>query len=170
MAFLKTKLVNDWLTGKAVVSGPAKLCFESGKMITYLLGSPDRKTWTEDRPPDSGNGSSSRHVLKQKMSFAIVYCCSGPGSNVPVLTNHTVHAYCTYEFTGDFWSTKNKWKAKMYEIWALFEHLFKVLSIYLQSSIRNQIKVKGRIRIRIKATSRIRIRISDKHGPDPPTL
>ncbi len=42
---------------------------------------------------------------------------------------------------------------------SLFEHFFKVLSLYLEARIRIQIKVKGRIRIliRIKVTSRIRI-------------
>ncbi len=46
---------------------------------------------------------------------------------------------------------------------SLFEHFFKVLSLYMEARIRNRIpiKVKGRIRIRIriKVTSRIRIRI-----------
>jgi hypothetical protein len=48
---------------------------------------------------------------------------------------------------------------------SLFEHFFKVLSLYLEARIliRIRIKVKGRIRIRIrihiKVTSRIRIRI-----------
>ncbi len=43
----------------------------------------------------------------------------------------------------------------------LFEHFFKVLSLYLEVRIRIRTEVKGRIRIRIhtKGTSRIRIRI-----------
>jgi hypothetical protein len=47
---------------------------------------------------------------------------------------------------------------------SLFEHFFKVLSLYLKARIRirNCIKVKSRIRIRIKVTSRIRIRIRIK--------
>ncbi len=44
---------------------------------------------------------------------------------------------------------------------SLFEHFFKVLSLYLEAKIqiRFRIKMKGRIWIRIKVTSRIRIRI-----------
>ncbi len=46
---------------------------------------------------------------------------------------------------------------------SLFEHFLKVLSLYLEASIRIRIgfhiKVTSRIRIRIKVTSRIRIRI-----------
>jgi hypothetical protein len=43
---------------------------------------------------------------------------------------------------------------------SLFEHCFKVLSLYLDDRIRIRIKMKGRIRIRIsiKVTSRIQIR------------
>jgi hypothetical protein len=41
----------------------------------------------------------------------------------------------------------------------VFEHIFKVLSLYLEARIRIRIKVKGRIRIRIKVTRRIRIHI-----------
>jgi hypothetical protein len=43
---------------------------------------------------------------------------------------------------------------------SLFEHIVKVLSLYLEARIRIRIKVKGGIRIRIKVTSRIRIRIN----------
>ncbi len=43
----------------------------------------------------------------------------------------------------------------------LFNHFFKVMSLYLEARIQTRIrrKVKGRIRIRIKVTSRIRILI-----------
>jgi hypothetical protein len=43
---------------------------------------------------------------------------------------------------------------------SLFEHFFKVLSLYMEARIRIRIKMKGRIRIRIKVTSRIRICIN----------
>jgi hypothetical protein len=42
---------------------------------------------------------------------------------------------------------------------SLFEHFFKVLSLYSEAKIRVWIKVKGRIRIRIKVTSGIRIKV-----------
>jgi hypothetical protein len=49
---------------------------------------------------------------------------------------------------------------------SLFEHFFKVLSLYLEAGIRIRIRIKekGRIRNRIciKVTSRIRIRIRIK--------
>ncbi len=45
---------------------------------------------------------------------------------------------------------------------SLFEHFFKVLSLYLEARIRICIKLKRRIRIRIKVTSRIWIRIHIK--------
>jgi hypothetical protein len=47
---------------------------------------------------------------------------------------------------------------------SLFEHLFKVLSLYFEAWIRIRIKVKGRIRICIKVTSRIRISIKVIHN------
>jgi hypothetical protein len=44
---------------------------------------------------------------------------------------------------------------------SLFEHFFKVLSLYLEARIRIRIKVKGKVRIRsrIEVKGRIRIRI-----------
>ncbi len=42
----------------------------------------------------------------------------------------------------------------------LFEHFFKVLSLYLKARIRIRIRVKSRIRIRMKVKGRIRIRIN----------
>ncbi len=39
---------------------------------------------------------------------------------------------------------------------SLFEHFFKVLSLYWEARIRIRVKWKGRIWIRIKVTSRIR--------------
>jgi hypothetical protein len=49
---------------------------------------------------------------------------------------------------------------------SLFEHLFKVLSLYLEARIRIRIKVKSRIRIRMKVKGRIRIRIKVMHQGD----
>ncbi len=52
-------------------------------------------------------------------------------------------------------TSKNVWNMR------LFEHFFKVLSLYLETGIRIRIKEKSRIRIRIriKVTSSIRISI-----------
>jgi hypothetical protein len=51
---------------------------------------------------------------------------------------------------------QNKWNM------SLFEHFFKVLSLYLEARIRIRIIFKGRIQIRIKVTIRIRIRIRNR--------
>jgi hypothetical protein len=42
---------------------------------------------------------------------------------------------------------------------SLFEHFFKVLSLFLEARIRIRIEVKGGIRIRIKVKNRIRIKM-----------
>ena len=60
----------------------------------------------------------------------------------------------------------NNSQATSLNVWSMsiFEHFFKVLSLYLQDRIQIRIKVKCRIRIRFKVKRWIRIRITGNIG------